>query len=230
MPEEELKKMTKPNEAQQKILESVHKTLLEALRHREQEILRYIAILAPALGGFVLLLRNFIKDGYPFVFAIGTVGVLFLLLLGAVYSLVLGAVYSLALGFNFRDITLQLAKLDSDPCLDIAQYMLNGWPRSAEIFVDKYKFLGIPYCTPPEIIKVFWWAFIGAIVGVTISVFFLTSKENADVSITKVRCVLMVWGAICFTIAVLWSIYYGYKLKGHADKEPPKWVKEKPSC
>ncbi len=50
MPEEELKKMTKPNEAQRKILESVHKTLLEALRHREQEILRYIAILAPALA------------------------------------------------------------------------------------------------------------------------------------------------------------------------------------
>lgn len=222
MPEEELKKTTKPNEAQRKILESVHKTLLEALRHREQEILRYIAILAPALGGFVLLVREFVKDDEVVGFTIGTVGVLFLLLLGAVYSL--------ALGFNFRDITLQLAKLDSDPCLDITQYMLNGWPRSAEIFVDKYKFLGIPYCTPPEIIKVFWWAFIGAIVGVTISVFFLTSKENADVSITEARCVLMVWGAICFTIAVSWPIYYGYKLKGHADKEPPKWVKEKPSC
>ncbi|MHC4620504.1 MAG: hypothetical protein ACYTEQ_22380 [Planctomycetota bacterium] len=38
MPEEEFEKMTKPNEAQGKILESVHKTLLEALRHREQEI------------------------------------------------------------------------------------------------------------------------------------------------------------------------------------------------
>jgi hypothetical protein len=38
-------------------LESMHKLLLEALRHREQEIVRYLAILGPALGGFVWLLH-----------------------------------------------------------------------------------------------------------------------------------------------------------------------------
>jgi len=42
---------------QRAMLENMHKTFLEALRHREQEILRYIAILAPALAGFIWLLK-----------------------------------------------------------------------------------------------------------------------------------------------------------------------------
>ena len=75
-------------------LEGIHKQLLEALRHREQEIFHYLAILAPALGGFVWLLY---KGVNPFLFAVGTLGVLLLLLLGALYSL--------ALGYNYRYIT-----------------------------------------------------------------------------------------------------------------------------
>ena len=66
---------------------NMHKTFLEALRHREQEIVRFVAILAPALGGFVWLLT---KDVTPYVFTVGTLGVLFFLLVGGVYCLALG--------------------------------------------------------------------------------------------------------------------------------------------
>lgn len=38
--------------------EGIHKLLLEALRYREQEIFRYLAIPGPALGGFVWLLHS----------------------------------------------------------------------------------------------------------------------------------------------------------------------------
>ena len=60
--------------------QNMHKTFLEALRHREQEILRFMAILAPALGGFIWLLTlDDCKDNNLYVFSIGTIGVLFLL-------------------------------------------------------------------------------------------------------------------------------------------------------
>lgn len=42
------------NDDQRRAVENMHKTFLEALRHREQEILRFIVILAPALGGSIL--------------------------------------------------------------------------------------------------------------------------------------------------------------------------------
>jgi hypothetical protein len=40
------------------VLKSMHGALLEALRHREQEIFSYLAILVPALAGFVWLLQQ----------------------------------------------------------------------------------------------------------------------------------------------------------------------------
>ena len=84
------------------VLENMHKLLLQALRHREQEIVRYLAILGPALGGFAWLLY-WSKDGVNL--TVGTMGVLFLLFLGAIYSL--------ALGYNYRCIVLELAKLEA---------------------------------------------------------------------------------------------------------------------
>jgi len=44
--------------AESSIAESMHGALLEALRHREQEIFSYLAILVPALGGFLWLLLH----------------------------------------------------------------------------------------------------------------------------------------------------------------------------
>jgi hypothetical protein len=109
--------------------QNMHKTFLEALRHREQEILRFIAILAPALGGFIwLLILNDKKEVSLCVFSFGAIGVLFLLWVGAVYSL--------ALGYNYRCITLQVAKLEAT-CLHIREFILKDWPRTRDDFIIK---------------------------------------------------------------------------------------------
>ena len=218
MTNEEIIKMTEPNKDQRRMIESVYNTLLEALRHREQEILRFIAILVPALGGFVWLLKQSLTNEYEsYVFIVGTLGIQLFLLLGAVYSL--------ALGYNFRQITFQLAKLESEPCLDISQYMLNGWPRRPEIFAKRYG----KYCTPPEIIKVFWLAFIMVIIGITITVTCLVFKKDLFTTNEYEGILLIGWGVFCCIISLIAPIHYGHKIKDHADKEP-SWEKGKASC
>ena len=53
---------------------NMHKMFLEALRHREQEIVRFLAILGPALGGFIWLIGK--RQLNPDMFVTGTYGVL----------------------------------------------------------------------------------------------------------------------------------------------------------
>ncbi len=188
-------------------LENMHKLFLEALRHREQEIIRYIVILGPALGGFVWLLRSGTDN--VGVFTVGTMGVLLLLLLGALYSL--------ALGYNYRYIVLELAKLET--VLGIRNAMLVGWPRSKKDFLDRYKVCSsIPWCTPPEIIKIFWYAFLAGIAGVTITAW------------TYKPCALMLWlviltGMVFFLVGFLAPICFGSKLRKKCQQEPESWDK-----
>ncbi len=207
--------MTKTDElghAQRTALENMHKTFLEALRHREQEILRYIAILAPAVGGFIWLLKELGNGGEPFVFTTGTLGVLFLLLVGAVYSL--------ALGYNYRCIQLQLIKLESNSPLDIGKYILKSWQQACKDFYKRYRILWIvPYCLPPEIIKVFWLAFITGIAGVTLAVKFLVLPVK---SLGPIGNTVVLVGWICFFIGLVVPIWYGYKLRKACKKEPDK--------
>lgn len=242
-------------------LEGMHKLFLEALRHREQEIFHYLAILGPALGGFVWLLHaggagnadasNPVQAGADAatqavanaatqaaadaglstgVFFVGTASVLFLLLLGAVYSL--------ALGYNYRYITLQIAKLEGK--LEIKQYMLEGWPRSRRQFLARYRlsrsiprrirrcvfgslrrrsayrcWLHKPWCTPPEIIKVFWWAFLAAMVVVTI----VASRYRPSVAVWLSLVLLA-----CLAVGWLWTpCRYGAKLHRQCCQEPKSW-------
>jgi len=91
--------MSKPENS---TLEGMQSSFLEALRHREEQIFRYLAILGPALGGFFWLLVK-AKTLTAGILTAGTIGIQLLLLLGAVYSL--------ALGYNYRCVVLQLAKL-----------------------------------------------------------------------------------------------------------------------
>jgi len=237
----------------QTALANMHQLFLEALRHREQEIFRYLAILGPALGGFVWLLHagsavevttdaagkavittHVLSVG---VFVVGTISVLLLLLLGAVYSL--------ALGYNYRYITLQLAKLEKK--LKIKHYMLEGWPGSRDVFVRRYKLLrSIPrlirrwvfcilpkrsykrvfntrWCTPPEIIKVFWWAFLTGIVGVTVSAYLV--KPGA-----LLLAVVIPVGAACLVIGGFLSPWhYGRKLHERCKQEPENWTPDQPN-
>jgi len=205
MPEAE-KRGASPSSTSTAALESMHKLLLEALRHREQEIIRYLAILGPALGGFVWLLHS--GTGNKGVFTVGTMGVLLLLLLGAVYSL--------ALGYNYRYIVLELAKLEV--VLGIRDAMLVRWPRSKQDFLDRYKLCCcIPWCTPPEVIKVFWWAFLAGIVGVSITAW--TYKPEA-----LVLWLVLLMGAGCLLVGLLAPIWFGFKLRRQCSNEPESWV------
>jgi len=205
------------------VLTNTHQLLLDALRHREQEIFRYLAILGPAVGGFVWLLHagsavelttdatgesvttHVLDTG---VFVVGTVSVLLLLLLGAVYSL--------ALGYNYRYVTLQLAKLEAK--FGIQEYMLKGWPRCRQDFLDRYKILcSKPWCTPPEIIKVFWWAFLGGIVGVASAACICRPD-------TMVLCVVVPVGLVASIIGLRAPLWFGQKLHDKCLAEPESWV------
>ena len=198
--------------------QNMHKTFLEALRHREQEILRFMAILAPALGGFIWLLILDNKEGRNlYVFSFGTIGVLFLLGVGAVYSI--------ALGYNYRCITLQVAKLEAT-CLGIREFILNSWPRTRDDFIKRYKiFCYIPYCTPPEIIKVFWLAFNLGIIGVMFmaAVHIITAKWGCiGIKLFTVTTIIIL-GIVFLAVGCILPIWYGYKLKKLCEQEPAEW-------
>ena len=186
-------------------LGNTHRLFLEALRHREQEIIRFLAILGPALGGFVWLVDSGSEN--VGVFVIGTVGVLL--------SLLVGALYSLALGYNFRHLTLELAKLEAK--LQIVDSMLEGWPRSREKFLERYKLCCfIPWCTPPEIIKVFWLAFLVGIVGVTVA----ASVFEQD---ALVLSIVIPFGSLSFLVGLFSPIHFGCKLRRQCEQEPESW-------
>lgn len=138
---------------------NMHQAFLEALRHREQDVIQFFAVLGPALGGFIWLLSGDLHES-PFRFVAGTYGVLLVLLMGAFYSL--------ALGYNYRYITLQLAKFEQGDCLDLKKAVLAFWPRDYEEFEKRNRWGVIPWSTPPGIIKVFWATSLACILGVTV--------------------------------------------------------------
>lgn len=191
--------------------ENMHQLFLEALRHREQEIVPYLAIIGPALGGFIWLLGLDEKKAY--VFVVGTIGVQFLLLVGAVYSL--------ALGYNYRYITLELAKLEAEMGMTTA--VLTGWPRSPVEFRNRYTLCGIiPWCTPPEIIKVFWSAFLLAIAGVSVAAYRF-SPAVCDL-VPPIPIIISGTGVFCLAMAWLFYPYwFGRKLRKKCDDEKIPW-------
>lgn len=199
-------------------LENMHKAFLEALRHREQEILRYLAILGPALGGFIWLLTLDLGDKkMPTVFATGSLGVILLLLLGAVYSL--------SLGFNYRYITLQLAKLESDKILGIRTAMLKAWPRTAAEFLKRYRILWfVPWCTPPEIIKFFWMAFIAGIVGVMLVIGYCVLPGQQALAQNTVGATILPAGWVSLALSFVgFPIWFGWKIQKACKPEVGEW-------
>jgi hypothetical protein len=152
----------------------MHKAFLEVLRHREQEILQFVVLLGPALGGFIWLLSADLRES-PFRFVAGTYGVLLVLLMGAFYAL--------ALGYNYRYLTLQLAKLEKKNLLDLDDVVLASWPREYEEFENRNRWGVIPWSTPPGIIKVFWLTSLAGILGVTIVASCIELRPDLPVSV-----------------------------------------------
>jgi hypothetical protein len=180
-----------------------HRLMIEALRQREGDIIQFVAILAAALAGFGWISKagssgvgtDELSSG---VFIIGTVGVLFLL--------VVGAIYTAALGYNYRYITMQLAKIEAK--WSIRKSMLVKWPRCPDDFKDKYGC----YCWPPEILKVFYLAFLIAIAGVTLSAALLKPE-------TLVLWIIPSSGVIFSLIGWLMPCRYGKQIRKLANEE-----------
>jgi hypothetical protein len=192
------------------LLRKMHDLLIESLRSREQEVFKYLGILVPALGGFGLLVyvtvwppatnRPPTPAETELIFILGSTGVLLLLFLGTIYSL--------ALGYNFRYITLELAKIEAR--LGITAAMLRGWPKSP------CKFLKYRYCLPPEVIKYFWAAFVGGIAFVTVSACVLNPE-------CLVRAIVLRLGLATGICGVLAPFYFGWKLRRYAKREITAW-------
>jgi len=218
-------------------LVNMHQTFLDALRHREQDILRFVAILGTALGGFIWLLGvEGMKE--PARFVVGTYGVLLVL--------VVGAFYALALGYNYRYLILQVAKLESDANLGVRKSVLSYWSRKPEDFIPRCRWGIIPWSTPPGIIKVFWIAFLLSILGVTTAAsvvqkdpFLADTKqtqagqpartaaaeqavrENHEMWMLRLSPVPYV-GAACFLFALFGPIHVGRKMLIACEKEDPE--------
>ena len=137
-------------------LVNAHQQMLVALRHREQEIIRFLVILVPTISGYFYLLYNYFCTETCYLdnkmLLIGTLFVEFILAVGAVYTV--------TLGYNFRSILMQLKKFERG--LGIDNYTLLQWQETLIVGPKQS-------CIPPEIIKVFWWAFIIAFAGVGIT-------------------------------------------------------------
>lgn len=206
-------KMQLPDKNNKSTIENLHKSLLDSLRQREQEILQYIAILAPALGGFIWLLAEFYERGNAFVFLIGTVGIVFFLLVGAIYSI--------ALGYSHQCFILQLTKIEKESCLNIQQHILKAWPKNAKDVSEKC-LLKIPWCMPPEVIKVFWAGFVVAISGITGVSVYICCVQKVD------GCwILLLSGLLAFTLALLAApIWFGCKIQKVCENEMTQIGKE----
>lgn len=184
----------------QNILQGMHNLFLEALRHREQDIVRFIAILGPALAGYIWLLKYYFDSEISCqLFMYCRIGILFILFGGACYSI--------TLGYNYRYITMQLAKIEN--ALKIARYTLKKWPRDVDDF-RKW------YCEPPEIIKVFWIAFLAAIMGVGINPDYIFNRYRDNSIIDPIALALII-------IGILLPIFYGRKLSNICDEEGQDW-------
>jgi hypothetical protein len=195
-------------------LRNMQQQFLEALRHREQEVFRYLVIIGPALGGFVWMLSKY--DAKPPEIDVRT---LCIGSLGLVLLLLLGTWYCASLGYNYRYLTFQLMKIERE--LNLAHTLL-GWPRRPRDMMDRSK-LGhylklflrnkrsglyrFPWCFPPGLIGVFWWAFV-------IGIVFLTTAAACTVreSCCWVGTTIGV-GIGCLVVALLGPILHGRKFR-----------------
>ena len=192
-----------------------HQLFLEALRHREQEVFRYLAILGPALGGYVWLATKYPKDISPATFCLAAIALQGLLLLGAWYSA--------ALGYNYRCITLQLSK--EEKSLSVADTVLKAWSDEPGGWGDRtmlghyfhwarrWPWLGNQaWCFPPELVSVFWWAFLMCNAFLTLATL-LICDWGWPVVLT-ISC-----GAVAFLLSLIGPRHFGKKLRSVRDKE-----------
>jgi hypothetical protein len=202
-----------------------HRLFLETLRHREQEVLRYLAILGPAVGGFVWLLTKFPREISLEAFCAATIGLQGLLLFGAAYVA--------ALGYNYRYLTFQLSKEEQG--LKVAGTVLVAWPRTLSQWQERTKLghyiswfresrcprlYNLPWCFPPEIISVFWWAFVASIVYVTAVGATISALATCGFGWAAVFTVSL--GIVSLILCLLAPWHFGKKLRAICTGETAK--------
>ncbi len=110
-----------------------------------------------------------------------------------------------------RKLLDTVAKLEAK--LKIRDAMLVAWSKTKQDFQAASVIIGcIPWCKLPEIIKVFWLAFVFGLLGVT-----------TIACIYKLNCFVICIGALSLVIGILSPIYFGCKLKKILDNEPSSW-------
>jgi len=217
---------------------NMHKAYLNALRHREQDIVRFVLILVSTLGGFVWLFQ--VDSPYRAgALIVGTYGVFLVFLVGAFYAL--------TLGYNYRYLTLQVSLLEHR--FGLKEIMMAGWPGGQDDPVEDVRkrclWGVIPCCTPPEIVKYFWLAFVfgialvtplgyiasGATSGATsadpvsqlvcFSLVVEQSQEavNLGSGMTALRTAIPWVGTACFLLAALGPVHFGRKMLRLCDAQ-----------
>jgi hypothetical protein len=131
----------------------------------------------------------------------------------AMLALFLGVCYSMVLGYNFRYITLALAKIEAilelDDCVPI------GWPRKPGRFIDKSRKYRLPFLLPPEIIKFFGLASFTGLLLVGVG---WTVVQGYDALIT-------IGTAILAVVSLSVPMIFGWKFIRLCEAEP-QWPNE----
>jgi hypothetical protein len=112
-------------------LGKTHGILLEALRHREQDFLRYLVILVTALGAFLFGVSG--VNGKRF-----DADIQLIISVLSSSALLVGSWYCLALGYNYRCLTVQVAKIEA--FLGLTGSVLVSWPRTRKEFQTRFEF------------------------------------------------------------------------------------------
>jgi hypothetical protein len=180
---------SEPTEITTELLINMHSLMMEALRHREQDIIRYLAILIPAFGGFLWILKDINEKYMDSIYIVAVIVVVVLLTMGGIYSL--------SISYNYRSVLFQKAKLEK--MLGMKSFILCNWSRDPKDFKAKLPHLlfeCLPYLPVPEIIRGPWQAFrIGIIVVVTAACFArpLLMPTNAVLIILLLSFSSLVW-------------------------------------
>ena len=176
-------------------LNILYAKLLDALRHREQEIFRYLAIVAPAIGGLLGLsmYSGLLSDVW-----------LITAMFGLQLLTTVGGWYALALSYNYRYVLAQIRLLEN--ALGIEPFIVPPWRRSRGRST---------WCWPPEIIKVFWCAFLALAVMIALAT--CLARPNAVVTVISVVASL----SFLSIQGLILPAYYGAKLSSY-HQEPSR--------
>ncbi len=152
---------------QEQAIRDLHHIMLEAMRSREGEILRFLGFLLPALAAFLAF-------GW-FTSKKSAVSADLLLPASAILAIVIlafGAWYGLALSYNYRYLVIVCYWLQKK--LDLLRYLPDWKPKK----LSRKKCLTLELA--PEMVRAHVWLFVTLIAVVVVGYWFLTGPNGID--------------------------------------------------